>query len=117
MINIIQTDIIEVYKKGNYVCIPTNGFVKKDGRAVMGAGVAKVMNDYIPGLDTHLSNHIKENGHKTGIIYERIISFPTKPVYCTNKKDLIKQPKFESKYYPGFLSIVQLILCKIFILL
>jgi hypothetical protein len=43
--------------------ITTNGFVKTDGRAVMGAGVAKQARDLIPGIDRRLGARIRKNGN------------------------------------------------------
>ena len=64
------------------ICVTTNGIVKKDGRAVMGAGVAKAFRDRFENIDLRLAEHIRKNGNVTGIICSvdgyYIISFPTK---------------------------------------
>lgn len=64
------------------MCITTNGMIKKNGLAVMGAGVAKIASDKYPELSKHLAECIKLNGHKVQIIEWvnslAIISFPTK---------------------------------------
>lgn len=70
------------------VCITTNGIVKKDGRAVMGAGIAKQANMSFNGLALNLGNLLTRYGNQ---VYDmgfyrdsisgkqiRIITFPTK---------------------------------------
>ncbi len=43
MITEVKGDLVDFWRKGNRIGITTNGFVKKDGRAVMGAGIAKTL--------------------------------------------------------------------------
>ena len=45
------------------VCITTNGFVKSNGAAVMGAGIAKQMRMVVPGLDKVLGLKIAQEGN------------------------------------------------------
>jgi hypothetical protein len=45
------------------LCITTNGFVKTNGKAVMGAGVAKQARDLIPGIDVKLASRLRRNGN------------------------------------------------------
>jgi hypothetical protein len=71
--------------KADAVCITTNGFCKKDGRAVMGAGVAKQAVNRFPDLDAVLGRFLKEHGNHVHIltppdhIGPRLVSFPVKP--------------------------------------
>ena len=73
-------------KFGDAFCITTNGFTKKDGSCVMGAGVAKLAKETFPGLDSELGKLIKENGNRVQIIRKiivdgkekHLIAFPTK---------------------------------------
>lgn len=44
-------------------CITTNGFVKRNGAAVMGRGCAREARDRIPGLDLRLGNAITKAGN------------------------------------------------------
>ncbi len=44
--------------------ITTNGFVKNDGRCVMGRGCARQARDRFPGLDKHLGGLIKKHGNR-----------------------------------------------------
>jgi hypothetical protein len=78
---------------GDAICITTNGFVKKNGEAVMGAGIAKEAKGFYPELPKLLGSAIKEGGNHVavfwgldrkmnyldGLLIERdIISFPVK---------------------------------------
>jgi hypothetical protein len=72
-------------QEANAICITTNGFVKKDGRAVMGRGCAKEALDRYPGIDKKLG--VKLLKHKFNniphLLLEEpkwdIVSFPVKP--------------------------------------
>lgn len=69
----------------NVICVTTNGMIKKDGTAVMGAGIAKIVNErfHVAGkLADHLRHHgniVCDLGEYT---YEHskfhLVSFPTK---------------------------------------
>ena len=56
-------DIWEV--KCDFLCITTNGIVKKDGRLVMGAGIAKEARDRCVdiNLDLYLGSLVTEHGN------------------------------------------------------
>ncbi len=68
------------------ILVTTNGIVKTDGRAVMGAGIAKQVRDRWAGIDKELGDRIIIGGNKPYIlgIYNiedhlvLICSFPTK---------------------------------------
>ena len=70
--------------QGDAVCVTTNGIVKEDGRAVMGAGIAKQCLEKYPGVDRVYGNQIKLYGVKIHtlvldfVTYQRIVAFPTK---------------------------------------
>jgi len=72
----------KIMKLADAVCITTNGFVKKDGCCVMGAGNAKQAKEKFEGIDKRLGELIKENGNIVQIIYRYfgpdIIAFPVK---------------------------------------
>lgn len=77
---IIKTDIFKY--PCDAVCITTNGEIKKNGRAVMGAGVARSFRDRIKNIDLVLADSLKQHGNKCRIFYKigkvSIIAFPTK---------------------------------------
>lgn len=104
--------------KGDAICITTNGFVKKNGEAVMGAGIAKEAAKQFPTLPKQLGNLIKEHGNhvysfwnlykiydgESGDIIEKdIVSFPVKhnwfekadmELIRRSAKELIQQVNF-----------------------
>ena len=67
-------------------CITTNGFVKKSGEAVMGAGCAKEAAKLFPELPDKLGWFIKQRGNNVHMLGEfdtmtermRLASFPVK---------------------------------------
>ena len=68
-----------------WVVIPCNGFWKKDGAAVMGAGVAKEAAELYPGLSSYFGGLLKRYGNIVLPLgnwgekeEETLISFPTK---------------------------------------
>ena len=67
-----------------WVVIPCNGFWRKDGSAVMGAGVAKEAAELYPGLSSHFGNLLQRYGNKVlslgqwGKEGKFLISFPSK---------------------------------------
>lgn len=66
------------------ICVTTNGVVRKNGRAVMGAGCALSAKNKFPDIDLKLGKLIKQNGNIVQIIITNpkpIISFPTKVVF------------------------------------
>lgn len=66
----------------SFICITTNGVVKKDGTAVMGAGVAKTARELIKGIDKQLGDSIKKNGNNvcavSSYLNYGVVSFPVK---------------------------------------
>ncbi|QQK88259.1 hypothetical protein [Providencia phage PSTRCR_127] len=80
---IVKTDIFKY--PCDAVCITTNGEIKKNGRAVMGAGVARSFRDKIKDIDLVFSYSLKQHGnvcrifHKIGKV--NIIAFPTKTLW------------------------------------
>jgi len=69
------------------ICITTNGIVKKDGRLVMGGGIALEVVQRYPEIDLTLGRYVKAYGNRCFYIpidlYNHfvIISFPTKHHY------------------------------------
>lgn len=79
--NILST---EVLTQADAICVTTNGIVRRDGRAVMGAGVAKAFRDTFPDIDERLAQCLKKHGNQVARIGNAgtkgpiILSFPTK---------------------------------------
>ncbi|MCK9470137.1 MAG: ADP-ribose-binding protein [Bacilli bacterium] len=61
---LIRKDFWSIIDEFEVACITTNGFVKKNGDAVMGRGIAKEAAIKYPQLPTMLGDKLKENGNK-----------------------------------------------------
>jgi hypothetical protein len=67
----------------HFVCITTNGTIKKNGEAVMGRGNAKQATIMIKGIPQLLGTYLKKNGNVAGILQVTendwpIVVFPVK---------------------------------------
>jgi len=72
-------DLWDFHAKGDWIVIPTNCVVRTDGRAVMGAGVAKKAASKFPYLPKLLGLHISLYGSKPFIFWEYgLICLPSK---------------------------------------
>lgn len=65
------------------VGVTTNSMIRADGRAVMGAGVARVARDTFPGIDLALAKRLRSAGNHVHLIWKSplgawVYSFPTK---------------------------------------
>lgn len=114
MIEIVNRDMWEMVEL-NYtdaICITTNGFVKRNGEAVMGAGVAKqAVNKYkkLINLPKILGASLKEFGNHVYLLRKvlpYVFSFPTKTVTETDPNKLLPY-FFESQRgkssFPGWM--------------
>lgn len=73
------TDIWAAHTAGGWICITTNGIVKSDGTAVMGAGVALEAAHRYPDLPRQLAGYLNRFGNRVFIFPDqKIITFPTK---------------------------------------
>ena len=63
----------------SYIVIPTNGFIRKDGLAVMGRGLAVTAANKYAGLAGELGRHLKSFGNHV-FKYDpyNVITFPVK---------------------------------------
>lgn len=91
---LINLNIWEI--QADWYCIPTNGIVKADGRAVMGAGLALDAVKRFPGIDKVLGELLKLQGNWVHYLgkYDGygLISFPTKHHWKhPSDLDLIRQ--------------------------
>ena len=102
---VIEGDLWQELISENHdaILIPTNGFVKKSGQAIMGAGVARQAMERFPGLDMKLGKFLQFNmkrmddpqwsepwnvPYKLDTVYDGLVtifSFPTKPSYVYPK--------------------------------
>lgn len=75
----VYGDAWDLLATGEYILfIPTNGFVKKNGKAVMGAGVAQQAAIRDPDIPTILGYHLKIQGNVCHYLCSLQASFPTK---------------------------------------
>ena len=63
-----QGDMWSVYDRADLFLVTTNGVVTKDGRLVMGAGIAKQACDRFPGLDEALGKAALAAGAPYGLL-------------------------------------------------
>ena len=75
--NIVKGDIWDFEGKG-YLIIPTNGIVKQNGEAVMGAGLAKQAAKRYPNLPRQLGTHLKIGNGIYFFPEYQVVTFPTK---------------------------------------
>lgn len=80
----LKTDLFSLIGVFDAICITTNGFVKSNGRCVMGRGCAKTALNRYPGIDLFMGNMIKERGNIPYMLVQDngtfICSFPVKPI-------------------------------------
>ncbi len=77
----IVGELWDFYGKPRFiVCITTNGFVKKNGEAVMGRGCAKEAKLRFPGIAGFLGDLLKRDGNHLRMLGEpyRVVAFPVK---------------------------------------
>lgn len=116
-----KCNIWDKYRQGEIVCITTNGFVKNDGRCVMGRGVAAQAKEYIPDIDLSLGSLVKEIGNVVQFCSEdpstdaiRVISFPVKPKWgvCNiGKSNIVPHMRRQVEIglsYPGWMMLADL---------
>ena len=71
-------DAFELKKDFTYLCITTNGFVKNNGEAVMGRGIAQTIKRKDESISLRLGSLIKENGNVVQQITSKYLAFPVK---------------------------------------
>jgi hypothetical protein len=72
-------DIMDHWRAGAIIGITTNGFVKRSGQAVMGAGIAKSFRDANPGFDLALGRKLQVLGNEPMLFPDyRVFTFPVK---------------------------------------
>jgi len=87
------------FNEFDVICVTTNGEVRKDNKAVMGAGCAKFVRDNFEGVDLKLAVYLRQYGNRVfnlgKYVYKGktfiLVSFPTKSLWQSNSSlDLIK---------------------------
>ena len=114
----ITGDLWDHIGKADAICVTTNGFVKRDGSAVMGRGCAKQAVQRIPSLAPLLGLKIKQLGlcvcKLKAYNNTEIIAFPVKPkglhahitvidrFVVRHMVDKLKFDKHGTTYVPGW---------------
>ncbi len=100
----VRGNLIDYWHGGNIIGVTTNGFVKRNGCAVMGAGIAKTVRDTIHGIDAELGLRLSQAGN-TPIFFRgfRFFTFPVKHNWWEQADiDLIRESaKIIEKNHPG----------------
>lgn len=77
--NELYGDLFAYYKRPGYkLCITTNGFIKKNGEGVMGAGCAKEAAKLEPSLPALLGAALEHYGNVVTQLTHEFLSFPVK---------------------------------------
>lgn len=71
-------DAMVLRRNYTYLCVTTNGCVKKNGEAVMGAGIAKSIAKKDPAAPARLGIRIRKNGNIVQKFYGNVLAFPVK---------------------------------------
>jgi hypothetical protein len=78
----IKGNLWDFWDHDHVICITTNGFVKRNGQAVMGRGCALEATQRVPGIAEILGDTIRRNGNHVSILTDKhlplILSFPVK---------------------------------------
>lgn len=101
------------FKNDGAICIPTNGYIQRNGNGVLGAGLALEAKNMYPELSYNLGDHLKHQGNIVGWILNKpihIFSIPVKPSFLKlnsidQKDQLIQSVKNQyslGDIVPGF---------------
>lgn len=88
------------------ICITTNGFIKKNGDAVMGKGCAARAKREWPGIDKKLGENIILSGNVPSFLHKAkaydVLSFPVKPrtIICNNDRSNVVT-HMRTQFSPG----------------
>lgn len=96
-VKIVSGDLWDRHREGAFVVVTTNGSIRKDGRAVMGRGIALEASERFPELQVRLARLIERFGNHVQLFEsERLILFPVKDRWHEKAKmDLILQSALE----------------------
>lgn len=63
----------------DWICIPTNGFIKGDGTAVMGRGLAYQAKQKYAGIDQVLGSRLKDRGNRVLTLQKSLVPDAREP--------------------------------------
>lgn len=88
------------------ICVTTNGYVKRNGEAVMGRGVAYQISRALPNISHKLGEDINDRGNivteVTAVHSVSVVSFPvkhTREICRPGKDNVVSHMRY--KYCPG----------------
>jgi hypothetical protein len=81
------------------ICVTTNGIVKSDGNAVMGAGIAKQAAEFYPPLPKYLANCILKHGN-------HVFIFPLTSDVITNEPCIVTFPTKHDWRKDSFIELI-----------
>jgi hypothetical protein len=121
---VLKCNIFNECKSGDALCITTNAVVNKEGKLIMGAGIAKDFRDNFKDVDKVLGNYVTKYGNRVFRVGEvevkvgsepgktvTIFSFPTKSNWrdksdlklieqsCIQLKQVVEKFKIEGDIY------------------
>lgn len=109
----VRMDLWQAHKEGKWCVITTNGFVKKNGEAVMGAGTAYQAKSRYPTLPSRLGEYIQAMGNTVFHFPDcKILTLPVKDNWweeakipliitsCKRLKDVMLVVGIEEVYMP-----------------
>lgn len=104
-----SVDLFSFLGKASILCITTNGDIKKDGKAVMGKGVALEAKKIFPKIDILLSEHLSLFGNIPGHLLSfkgtSLFSFPVKRHW--NEDASLKIIKKSSLFLKAFVDFLE----------
>jgi hypothetical protein len=87
------------------ICIPTNGYIKRDGTSVMGAGLALQAKNRYPEVHKAWTRQLMSRGNSVAILHEvegtSIVGFPTKIDKMEDPPRNLIIPSHRFLYKPG----------------
>lgn len=88
-----EVDLMSVARDSTHpIVVTTNGFVKRNGECVMGAGIAKRVRDEIPGSASKLGALISEYGNRPFRLFPDVWTMPVKHKWMEDADlDLMRQ--------------------------
>lgn len=77
---ILECNMFKECKSGDALCITTNGVVNKEGKLIMGAGIAKDFRDNFKGIDKMLGSYVTKYGNRVFRVGEVELKVASEPV-------------------------------------
>lgn len=91
------------------ICVTTNGCIKRNGRAVMGRGIARTACDLFPNIDITLAADLRSEGLRVVTLCQppdntAIVAFPTKGTDYVLTEEDVTSGAYKQFVMPDFLA-------------